>query len=233
MRAVEASQTAAAALVAAEPELVERLAGAAQAALDLARTDRQSKREESLSLRAALEARGDEGLSARLGAVASDLEIARLDFERTEAQADAAKLLFDTFAAERDAERLRYVAPFREKVEALGRMVFGPTLQVEIGDDLRILRRTLDGRTVDYESLSGGAKEQLGVVGRLACALLAAGEGGVPVILDDAFGFSDPDRLDRMGVLLESAGRTCQVILLTCDPGRARRVPGATVIPLR
>ena len=53
--------------------------------------------------------------------------------------------------------------------------------EVEIDSDLRIRSRTLDGRTVPYESLSGGAKEQLGIVARLAGAALVAKEDAVPV----------------------------------------------------
>ena len=60
---------------------------------------------------------------------------------------------------------------------------------------MRIGSRTLSGRTVPYESLSGGAKEQLGIVARLAGAALVAKEDSVPVVIDDALGFTDADRL--------------------------------------
>jgi uncharacterized protein YhaN len=53
------------------------------------------------------------------------------------------------------------------------------------------LQPHLAGRTVAYESLSGGAKEQLGIVARLASAALVAKEDGVPVVIDDALGFTD------------------------------------------
>lgn len=78
-------------------------------------------------------------------------------------------------------------------------MVFGPTFEVDIDSDLSIRSRTLEGRTVPYESLSGGAKEQLGIVARLASAALVAPQDAVPVIIDDALGFTDSDRLERMG----------------------------------
>ena len=63
---------------------------------------------------------------------------------------------------------------------------------------MRICSRTLYGRTVPYESLSGGAKEQLGIVARLAGAALVAKEDGVPVVIDDALGFTDAERLTKM-----------------------------------
>ena len=120
------------------------------------------------------------------------------------------------------------------KVEktSLGKVVFGPSLSLEVGEDLRVRSRTLDGRTVPYESLSIGAREQLGVLTRLACAILVAGDGGVPVMLDDTLGFSDPRRLEAMGAVLSIAGKSCQVIVLTCYPERYRHVGGARTVAL-
>ena len=45
--------------------------------------------------------------------------------EQSEGRAAAAKLLFDTFARRRSEAHHRYVAPFREGIESLGRLVFG------------------------------------------------------------------------------------------------------------
>ena len=109
-------------------------------------------------------------------------------------------------ARHRDNTRLRYVEPFRPEMERLGRTVFGSTFEVEVDSDLQIRNRTLDGRTVPYESLSGGAKEQLGIVARLAVAALVAKEDTVPVVIDDALGFTDPDRLAKMGAVFDTVG---------------------------
>lgn len=220
------------ALAAAEPEVLESIADTLRKKLDRANGDRNKLTEERHTLRGSLNERGEAGLSEKLGDVEARLRTARLDADRARAQALAARTLFEAFDAERRAERSRYVAPFKKEVESLGRIVFGPSLEVEIAENLAIERRTLDGRTLEYDQLSGGAREQLGVIGRLACAQLAAQQGGVPVVLDDAFGFADPDRLERMGALLGRVAATCQVVLLTCDPARARNFPGATVVRL-
>jgi uncharacterized protein YhaN len=124
------------------------------------------------------------------------------------------------------------VAPFQERIEQLGRLVFGRTLEVELDDDLCISRRTLGGVTLDFLDLSTGAKEQLGVISRLACASIVAADGGAPVIFDDALGWSDPRKLDRMGAVISMAGRSCQIIVLTCTPGRYASVGNATVVQL-
>ena len=77
-------------------------------------------------------------------------------------RARAAQLLRSVMVRHRDDTRQRYVDPFRAEVERLGRIVFGADLRGRDRQRPQICSRTLDGRTVPYESLSGGAKEQLG-----------------------------------------------------------------------
>ena len=132
----------------------------------------------------------------------------------------------------RDNTRQRYVAPYRAELERLGRTVFGPSFEVEVDAELTICTRTLDGRTVPYDSLSGGAKEQLGILARLAGAALVAKEDTVPVVIDDALGFSDPDRLVKMGAVFTTVGDRGQVIVLTCSPGRYDGIADAEIIEL-
>ena len=104
--------------------------------------------------------------------------------------------------------------------------------EVDIDSDLCIRSRTLDGVTVPYESLSGGAKEQLGILARLAGAALVTKEDTVPVVVDDALGFTDPDRLAKMGEVFDTVGAHGQVIVLTCSPDRYDGVKGAHRIDL-
>jgi len=54
----------------------------------------------------------------------------------------------------------------------------------------------------------------------------------VPVVIDDALGFSDPERLAKMGAVFNSVGDRGQVIVLTCQPSRYEGVTGAQVIEL-
>jgi uncharacterized protein YhaN len=110
--------------------------------------------------------------------------------------------------------------------------VFGDDFAVEVADDLRITRRTLGGVTLDFDQLSTGAREQLCVLARLACAALVAEDGGVPVILDDALGWSDARRLERLGAAFNVVGQRAQVIVLTCMPERYRHIGSATRVRL-
>ncbi len=181
---------------------------------------------------AALKVYGTEGRKGQLDAAATEREHAEAEYSRVHRLARAAQLLRSVMARHRDATRLRYVDPFRNQVERLGRIVFGESFEVEIDSELRIRSRTLSGRTVPYESLSGGAKEQLGIVARLAGAALVAEEDSVPVVIDDALGFTDASRLTKMGAVFDAVGGDGQVIVLTCSPARYAAVDGAHYIEL-
>lgn len=183
-------------------------------------------------LRAVLEDRGEQGLSQRLDAALTARDHLHAERERLEARARAARLLHDAFAARRAEARSRYLAPFRERIEQLGRLVFGPSLQISLDTDLRIASRTLHGVTVAFDQLSTGAREQLGILSRLACAMIVADESGAPVVFDDALGWTDPKRLTQMAAAIALAGRQCQVIVLTCTPGRFAGIGDAHVVRL-
>jgi hypothetical protein len=175
---------------------------------------------------------GTEGRKGRLDAAETERERAEAEYRRVQRRARAAQLLRTVMGRHRDAMRLRYVDPFRTEVERLGRIVFGESFEVDVDSELRIGHRTLSGRTVPYESLSGGAKEQLGIVARLAGAALVAKEDGVPVVIDDALGFTDADRLTKMAAVFDAVAGDSQVIVLTCSPARYAGVRCAQHIEL-
>ena len=148
----------------------------------------------------------------------------------TTARAAAVGRLWQVLNSHRDAARKVYVRPLQEGIEQLGKIVFGADFTVELGDDWRMVSRTQNGRTIAFDDLSVGAKEQLGILMRLAAARIVSKQGGVPLIIDDALGFSDPTRLKTMGAAIASAGQDCQIILLTCTPGRFTHVGRAEVV---
>ena len=184
-------------------------------------------------LRTKLSLLGEEGLATKLDIAKSELAHLTVTYERSEARAAAAKLLFDTFARRRAEAHHRYVAPFREGIESLGRLVFGSDSRGRTGRRSEHLAPyTWTASRSTSLDLSTGAKEQLGMISRLACASIVATDGGAPVIFDDALGWSDPRKLERMGAAISKAGRSCQIIVLTCTPGRYASVGDATVVQL-
>ena len=184
-------------------------------------------------LRGWLEARGDTGLYTQHDNAMNELRSLERDHQSLEDRALAAGLLYETFDRRRQEARLRYAAPFKERIEQFGRIVFDSTFEVELDEQLGIARRTLNGIALDVGQLSTGTREQLGILARLACAAIVGPDGdGAPVVIDDALGWSDPTRLQRMGAAIAAAGKHCQVIVLTCTPGRYAHVGNATVVNL-
>jgi chromosome segregation ATPase len=210
----------------------ETLANATQA---LARVDAETRQvqDELLEVTTRLRDHGEDGLAEDLQEAVAARDQAELQLRRFQAHAAARKLLYETLRTEREAARRSYVAPLRREIENLGKIVFGTEFAVELDDlNLSVLSRTLNGRTIPYKSLSIGAQEQIALISRLACATIVAPDGGVPVILDDALGNSDPQRLEAMGAVLAVAGRQSQIIVLTCQPDRYEHVGGAQIVRL-
>jgi hypothetical protein len=215
-----------------DPDGVQIQRTNAQKLADRFQTDLRECEDKALRIEERISIAGGQGLQDALDRAASALAAALRRNEGNMRRADAARLLFETMRRNRDDAKRTYVAPFREHIERLGRIVFGPSFSIEIDDELQIVRRTLNGITVTFEALSAGAREQLCIIARLACATLVSPDGGVPVIVDDALGHSDPQRLQRIGAVFNSAGRQSQVIILTCMPDRYRSIGSAHVVTL-
>ena len=153
---------------------------------------------------------------------------------KTDRLAAAAEQLWEIFERKRDEARRAYVAPYREALQRLARLVFGPDIAVEVDErSLQVTERTLDARTVRFDQLSTGTQEQLCVLARLACAMIvspSADDAGAPVIIDDALGYTDHERLESMALAFSAAREGCQVIILTCVPERYGRIGSARVV---
>ncbi len=204
----------------------------ATAALDRARTELTALERELAVLDDRLRQHQADGRYEIFEAAEREQQAARDQLAAVQQRAAAAKRLWEALNAHRMAASLAYVAPLKDAVERLGRVVYGADFEVQIGDDWQLQTRTLNGITLPFEALSVGAREQLGILLRLAAAQIVSSSGGVPLIIDDALGFSDPERLATMGAAIAAAGRTCQIIILTCTPGRFAHVGNAQVIPL-
>jgi hypothetical protein len=180
-----------------------------------------------------LEQSGRDGLATRRDSAELELAAVRAEHEGLKRRADAARRVYETLGRHRAEAQTKYSEPLQTRIESLGRSVYGPTFKVWLDDDLAVAERELDGTRLRVEALSTGAQEQLAIITRLAIShLVSTGEGSVPVIFDDALGWSDKGRLRDMGALLGRAGDHGQVIILTCMPERYEYVPRATFIKL-
>ena len=219
-------------LKAKNPERVKALAETAKGSLHTTQTRRAAAQTELTEVQTRLTIHGEEGLHEKLHMAQIRLERVEHENRSLFRRAAVAKLLFESMRDERDKARQAYVAPLKEKIEGLGRLVFDDTFQVDINEDLQIANRTLKGVTVPFDSLSGGTKEQLSLIFRLACSMIVAKDGGTPLILDDALGYTDPERLRLMGAVLAKAAKECQIVIFTCTPDRYGNVGEATVVAL-
>jgi hypothetical protein len=165
----------------------------------------------------------------------AELELAavRSEHDSLRRRAGAARRVFETLSRHRAEAQTKYSEPLQSRIESLGRSVYGPTFRIWLDDDLAVSERELDGARLPVAALSTGAQEQLAIITRLAIShLVSTGDSSVPVIFDDALGWSDKARLRDMGALLGRAGDHGQVIILTCMPDRYEYVPKATFIKL-
>lgn len=231
--ALKSFEDAQAQLSAEDPDTLEILLKNARDAKRRAVQSLESNSTSQNELRASLNLRGERGLQGLYDHARGEMEQVEREHELNEARAEAARLLRATFETRRRQAHQRYIEPFKQRIDQLGRIVFGPTFEVELDDELRVVCRTLADTNLSVEQLSTGAREQLGVLSRLACAaIVSPTDGGVPVMIDDALGWTDPQRLQGMGAAIAAAGRQCQVIVLTCTPGRYSHIGSAKVVAL-
>lgn len=189
----------------------------ARSAIDQARISEHTAREELASLNATIAALADEGIEERLAALCD---------ARTEAEARAARYdaefraltrlrqaLDDARARARDA----YFGPVLRELQPLLAILY-PGAELGI-DDQSLLPATLtrNGQAEALDVLSGGTREQVAILTRLAFARLFAASGRpVPIILDDALVHSDDDRIEAMFDALHRIARDQQILVLSC-----------------
>lgn len=160
------------------------------------------------------------------------VEQARLQLETAEADhlqmrrlIDAHQLLRDLFLEAQADLSSRYSEPLAQAIGAYLRPLVpdGPVaqLQYDATSGFSGLQLRRGQEFYDFESLSGGMREQLAAALRLSMAdvLKEAHDGCLPLVFDDAFTNSDPERIDLVKRMLAAAvERGLQVVLLTCDP---------------
>lgn len=135
-------------------------------------------------------------------------------------RAEATKLLAETMLnARREQDRV-YHEPLTRAINQIGTAIYHDGFSVRIDEELRISGRLLDGQGLGTGQLSSGAREQLGLIVRLAVANLVDPGDGVPLILDDALVYSDQRRARRIIQQMAAGATNCQIIVLTCDPER-------------
>jgi len=207
---------------AANPELlaqdVERFTQAADALQRHAR----EREAEITQLRIRLETLGANGLEERRDETRQQLEAQQRRHDQLQRRADALELLLTLLREQRREVTVRLQAPLQKHLSRYLKLLF-PGAELTVDEELKpgSLIRTDAGREErgDLEALSFGAREQMGLVTRLAYADLLK-EAGKPtlIILDDALVHCDRARREQMARILFDAARRHQVLMFTCHP---------------
>lgn len=174
-------------------------------------------------LESTLQLQGAQGLDAQREAKAGELDRAQRRLAELRLRAAALALLCSKLEAKRQATLARLQAPLQAHMQHYLQLLF-PAAQLAVNEQLapgQLTRRNASGALEegDFEALSFGAREQLGLISRFAYADLLR-EAGRPtlLILDDALVHSDSARLAQMKRVIFDAAQRHQLLLFTCHP---------------
>ncbi|SAY38746.1 AAA family ATPase [Candidatus Synechococcus spongiarum] len=168
-------------------------------------------------------------------------EQAREQREHQQQLGKALLLLKELFQQAQADLSSRYTEPLAQAISSYLAPLYpdrqgGPVCEMSYTQDtgLHGLQLWRDQNPYDFAQLSGGMREQFAAALRLSMAdvLKHRHDGCLPLIFDDAFTNTDPERIPMVSRMLETAvAHGLQVILLTCDPQaygslKAERVHG-------
>lgn len=212
-------------------EIARQRAGDAQAnhAREAARLN-----ERRIELEAILRNGGHDGLDEDLAELQGRLELERRERNRVQARVDGLVLLRARVAAALEAEQTRLAGPVSAALAPYLGMVFpGARVSFDHAFSPTALGRPATGSGVApeaFEILSMGTQEQIGILTRLAMADVLSSNGQAwPVILDDALVYADDARIQQLFDALTLAGRSRQLIVLTCKENAFAHLGGNRV----
>ncbi|MEN3943262.1 AAA family ATPase [Prosthecobacter sp. SYSU 5D2] len=191
-----------------------------------AQSDKKSSaHEKRIAAAAMLRSDGSNDPEAALALACARSQAAQAHREAAGRQAEALRRVHQLILEEQQKLADQFTRPLADRVEGYLQRLFGPDVLVQVslqGNAFEKLTVSRAGQSAfDFDSLSNGAKEQVAAAFRLALAeiLAEAHDGCLPVVFDDAFAHSDPDRVQHLQRMLDlAATRGLQIILLTCTP---------------
>lgn len=189
----------------------------AQSSVDQANIAERNANDDFVHLNATISARAEEGIEESLLEISGRRAAAEDRAARYEADVRALTRLRRALDEARTKARDAYFEPVLRELQPLLRIIH-PDALVTINDQ-SLLPTTLNrnGQEESLDILSGGTREQVAILTRLAFArLFASAERSVPVILDDALVHSDDDRIEAMFDALHRSARDQQILVLTC-----------------
>lgn len=199
---------------------------------EAAQTQVQQLREEIAGLNARITARSDEAVEEEWRQAHEALETAGARVSAFDREVAVLGRLSLALESARANARDLYLTPVMGELRPLLGLLFDDVAITF--DDRTLLPHSIvrDGQEEDVDRLSGGMREQLSILTRLAFARLLAKDGRPsPVILDDALVYSDDDRIERMFDALHRQSGDQQIIVFSCRQ-RAFQALGGNVLRL-
>ena len=196
-----------------------------QRAITQQETRRREAEDRRITARAHLTLDGSSDPQADLSHALARCEAARELNASEQRRAKAIEKLYRLFSDSREAIDRSLVQPLADRVSGYLQCLFGPGAEVRVNlsdtgiEGLDLIRA--GDPAFGFSALSGGAKEQVAAAVRLAMAeiLAADHDGCLPILFDDAFAYTDPERVQSLQRMLNLAAlRGLQVIILTCAP---------------
>lgn len=207
----------------------EELAGADQGSLNQRLQQLLAEKDSLLSARGQNEqlcrSLGATDPQAALEQAEAAWETAREQCAAIAARGSALQALLERFRGARSALADRYSQPMAlaigHHLASLGAGTDAALLQFDAAKGFAELQLRQGSDHYGFDKLSGGTREQVAAAVRLALAevLAPAYDGSLPLVFDDAFTNSDPERLVGLKRMLERACQQgVQVLLLSCTP---------------
>jgi len=210
-------------LDAATPRLLDGEVARAAGAIASWRKSQGKLSDDALRLKTLLNKAAVEGRFEELEEARAEQATAVDSLARIEREAGAARLLATVVEeAYVESQRLFLAPVLKEAAPYLTRL--RPGTEIRMTRDLKLDKVVRRGAEEDFGQLSGGTREQLSVIVRLALArVMARDQRPLPLILDDTMGWTDDERFLSMVQILRDAASELQIILLTCHPSRFDR----------
>jgi chromosome segregation ATPase len=202
----------------ARPEFLRQDIDRYQSTVNNLRQTQENRGRELRDIKVRLEAWGAEGLEEQLNEKEAELDQCDRRYQELHRRAQALNLLLNLLTEKRQALTRRLQAPLQKHLNHYLSVLF-PEASLEVDEQLRPGTFTRGTELGLLAELSFGAREQMGLISRLAYADLLR-EAGRPtlVILDDTLVHSDSDRLEDMKRILFDAASRHQILLFTCHP---------------
>ncbi|MFV8570631.1 AAA family ATPase [Marinobacter sp. SBS5] len=202
----------------ARPDLLKQDIERYQNTINNLRQTHEARGRELRDIKVRLEAWGAEGLEEQLNEQEAELERCNRRYQELHRRAKALDLLLTLLTEKRHALTRRLQAPLQKHLDHYLSVLF-PQASLEVDEQLRPGTFTRGTELGQVTELSFGAREQMGLISRLAYAdLLREAERPTLVILDDTLVHSDEERLEAMKRILFDAASRHQILLFTCHP---------------